>query len=383
LKPEPGQEQGGQAEAGETAVVQPWWLAYLLLSAVGASLAIVVFAWGDWATLALAVLIAGGAWVAGGLLGFLFGIPRSLAEQPRGGADEAGASYGANTNLEQISDWLTKILVGVGLVQFTAFAAKFGDLVNFLGPALGGGQEGEAFAGAVLVLFSIGGFLSFYLFTRIYLPRAFAQADRGMVLRVVRKEIAEVKATQRAQETNDIAALSKAARQLDPEPDAPPIPEDELQSAVGEASPLVKAQIFGRARDQRRRTLSTDKAKMERTIPIFRALIASDADGKFHRNYAQLGYALKDQRQPDLAGAEAALTKAIELRDKEGAHGFRLYEFNRAVTLIRRYDPNWPPEVRARIEADLSAAEASPYLAKQISADKEITAFRASAPAGP
>jgi hypothetical protein len=372
----------GDADPARPAA-QPAWPLYLLVIAAAAALAIVVFAWGDWSTLALAMLVAAGAWLAGGLLGFLFGIPRSLAEQTRVDNDDAGASYRANTNLEQISDWLTKILVGVGLVQFTAFAAKFGDLVDFLGPALGGGDQGTAFAGAILVLFSIGGFLSFYLFTRIYLPRAFAQADRGMVLRVVRKEIAQVAATQRAQEEKDIAALSLASRQLEPEADAAPIPQDELDSALKDASHLVRAQIFARARDQRRRTRTTDKAKMERTIPIFRALIASDAEGRFHQNFAQLGYALKDRAQPDLAGAEAALTEAIHTRDKEGAHGLRLYEFNRATTLIQKYGPNYPPEVRERIEADLAAAEASPYLAKQIAADKEVKAFRAAPPPAP
>ena len=378
-----GQEEHatGQTEPDqETPAKQPAWLAFLVVGAAGASLAILVYAWDDWDMLALAILVAGGAWVAGGLLGFLFGIPRSLAEQPKVEGGEAAASYRANTNLEQISDWLTKILVGVGLVQFTSFATKFGDLVQFLGPSLGGDQVGEAFAGAILVLFSVGGFLSFYLFTRIYLPRAFAQADRGMVLRVVRKEIAEVKATQRAQEANDLECLSLVARQLDPEPDAPAIAQDELEGAVVEASPLVKAQIFARARDQRRRTWNTDKETMERTIPVFRALTVSEADQKFHRNYAQLGFALKDQRQPDLVGAEAALTKAIEIRDKEGSRGFRLYDFNRALILIRRHGPDWPPEVRERIEADLAVAASSPYLARVIAADREIKAFRASAP---
>jgi glucosamine-6-phosphate deaminase len=66
----------------------------------------------------------------------LFGIPRSLAG-PEGAEDKAAAgAYRPNTNLEQISDWLTKILVGVGLVQFTTLAQHAGDLVTFLGPAL-------------------------------------------------------------------------------------------------------------------------------------------------------------------------------------------------------------------------------------------------------
>lgn len=143
---------------------------------VASLLAILVYTWGDWDSLAVAWLVAGGAFVAGGLLGFLFGIPRSLA----GARDAADAGdYSPNTNLEQISDWLTKILVGVGLVQFTILAQHAGELVEFLGPAFGGKELGETFAGATLVVFSISGFLSFYLVTRISLPGAFAHADRA------------------------------------------------------------------------------------------------------------------------------------------------------------------------------------------------------------
>ena len=111
--------------------------------------------------------------------------------RPRGGKGGSGTgAYRPNTNLEQISDWLTKILVGVGLVQFTTLARHAGDLVEFLGPPLGGAPLGESFAGATLVIFSISGFLAFYLVTRIYLPRAFAHADRSATERKVRKNLA-------------------------------------------------------------------------------------------------------------------------------------------------------------------------------------------------
>jgi len=143
-----------------------------------ALLATFVYAWGDWDILAVAMLVAAGAFLAGGLFGFLFGIPRSLST-PQGAEDDS--SSGAprpNTNLEQISDWLTKILVGVGLVQFTTLAEHAGELVEFLGPPLGDDPLGESFAAATLVVFGISGFLAFYLVTRIYLPLAFAYTDR-------------------------------------------------------------------------------------------------------------------------------------------------------------------------------------------------------------
>lgn len=354
------------------------WLPYLVAVPVAALGAILVYALGDWDILAVALLVAGGAFVAGGLLGFLFGIPRSLTgPEAAGDAAAAGGAYRPNTNLEQISDWLTKILVGVGLVQFTILARHAGDLVSFLGPALGGDPLGETFAGATLVIFSISGFLAFYLVTRIYLGRAFAHADRLTVLGVVQKEIALVQKTQRAQEESDVDALNLAARQLEPEPGAPPIPQTDLDEAVAKASPLVKTQIFNRARDQRRRTLKNDKPSMEHTIPVFRALTAAETDRMFHRNRGQLGFALKDKAQPDFPAAVAALTEAIELRDDVGDRGFLLYEFNRALAKILQHGTKVPPDVREAIEADLKAAEASAFLGKAIAANPDIKAFRA------
>ena len=97
---------------------------------------------------------------------------------PEAPKDDSGGTYRPNTNLEQISDWLTKILVGVGLVQFTTLARHAGDLVAFLGEPFGGDPYGETFAGGTLVVFAVSGFLTFYLVTRVYLPSAFAHADR-------------------------------------------------------------------------------------------------------------------------------------------------------------------------------------------------------------
>ncbi len=55
------------------------------------------------------VLIAGGSVLTGGFLGFIFGIP-SIQQ-------DANSRLKYNDNLVLISDWLTKIIVGVGLTQ--------------------------------------------------------------------------------------------------------------------------------------------------------------------------------------------------------------------------------------------------------------------------
>ncbi len=77
---------------------------------------------------------------------------------------------------------------------------------------------------------------------------------------------------------------------------------------------------------------------MERTIPVFRALIASDPEGRFHRNHGQLGFALKDKEPPDWREAEAELTNAIMIRGDPNVEGYWLYELNRAICRIKLDD---------------------------------------------
>ena len=117
-------------------------------------------------------LLAGASTVVGGLFGFLFGIPRSGAT-----VREGGGAYRPNTNLEQLSDWLTKILVGVGLTQIQDLSESFVWLVERAGPAVADGDLGNVAAGAVMVLYTVCGFVAGYLLTRLYLTGAFQRAD--------------------------------------------------------------------------------------------------------------------------------------------------------------------------------------------------------------
>jgi len=74
---------------------------------------------------------------------------------------------------------------------------------------------------------------------------------------------------------------------------------------------------------------------MALTIPIFRALIANDPDRRYFRHFGSLGYALKDQQNPDYQEAIANLSIAIEVRGPLQSNGWPFYEWNRAVCRIR------------------------------------------------
>jgi hypothetical protein len=134
-------------------------------------------------SIAIALLLAGAALAIGVLIGFLFGIPRTLQQSGLTALGSTPASsapvqtLGVNTNLEQISDWLTKIIVGVGLVQLTQFPASFQRLANYFSTAFGSSVPGAIVAGIILY-FGIFGFLLGYLWTRLYLTGEFSRAER-------------------------------------------------------------------------------------------------------------------------------------------------------------------------------------------------------------
>lgn len=84
----------------------------------------------------------------------------------------AGPSTTVNTNLEQISDWLTKIIVGVSLVNSDQIGNALWRAAGSMADSIGG-KDSQSLALAILVYFSVLGVLGGYLLTRLFLQRAF------------------------------------------------------------------------------------------------------------------------------------------------------------------------------------------------------------------
>ena len=294
--------------------------------------------------LALGLLTAVSAFAVGAIVGFVFGIPRSTAAtSSTAGKDAANGKKGPatetelaqhfspNSNLEQISDWLTKILVGVGLVQIHQVSGAIGSLANGLAPGLGGGDYGYPVAVTLLIAFSITGFLSAYLFTRLRLQSAFELAS------VIKRAIQERADT-------ETTAIALVQQQLTPGADKPTL--DALTKALEAATPGIRTQAFFLARKQRFEYLSPESSADEKkefaglSIPVFKALIDCDTDGLYHRSRAELGYALLEQEPPEFAAAKDAFDKAIRLRSSDLISRTPFYEFNRAYCTIE-LDPDW------------------------------------------
>jgi hypothetical protein len=126
-------------------------------------------------------------------------------------------------------------------------------------------------------------------------------------------------------------ALVLAHRQLLGDAGAGTVDAARLANAVRRCSPQVRNAILNMALEIRRETWYADKHRMERTIPVFEALV--QADPKWHVPLGNLGYALKDKYVPDFARALDSLTRAVELRGDRLDEG-PYYQYSRALCLI-------------------------------------------------
>lgn len=293
------------------------------------------------------VFLALCASVLGGLVGFLFGIPRSLqASGPvhdAASTNETGtpkpntvtgsvAGYRSNTNLEQISDWLTKILVGVGLIQFPSIWENLQKAGIYFGPSISleavtdasHDTASQSLAVLIILVFFVSGFFYAYLWTVLILIGRMTSAEREAVL-----------ARERKAEQADIDAHAIAV--VDAVLKGTAIPDlGQLTTAIEKASNNAKQLIYLSAREIRRNNWRSDKAVMERAIPVFEALIAADTRNEHYEIRSQLGYALRDRQNASKSDIERALglfEAAIRLRDRQGGFN-RNYEFSRAMCRI-------------------------------------------------
>lgn len=138
---------------------------------------------------------------AGGTAGFLFGIPKagiplktdppapapasgSTAQRPASGAAPASTPLRSrpNTNLEEVSDWLTKILVGLTLVNFNDLKETVWRISQNAAAAMRPQPTSAdvSIATAIVVGFALIGFLAVYLYMRLFVQNAIVRSDEQL-----------------------------------------------------------------------------------------------------------------------------------------------------------------------------------------------------------
>jgi hypothetical protein len=117
-------------------------------------------------------LLAGAFFIGGALLGYLFGLRPTNASA----SQSSSSPSPPHTNLEEIADWLTKLILGAGLVELTRLRGPIGEFTAFIAtgvnpPFFSKGERYEdpgspAIALAIMSFFSASGLLYGYLWTR-------------------------------------------------------------------------------------------------------------------------------------------------------------------------------------------------------------------------
>jgi parvulin-like peptidyl-prolyl isomerase len=358
----------GAGSGKQARVPRPGWMYSIpALGALGVLMTLVyvsqVGSGKRWSVFGTAVVIAGAAAAVGGVVGFLFGIPLT-SKQRAAGASES--QYETNTNLEQVSDWLTKIIVGVGLVQIGRALPALTKLAKSLNDPLGGKPYGGAFGLGLTIFYALLGFFFLYLWSRTDFTSELQQLTG-----IVQTQIDKV-------ESDLSNALLLVDRQLNSLKGGQKPTQDELNQAIAAAPDSTRLQIFHEAEHIRNANMSDYKELMALTIPVFCALIAADIDEKYYRPHGSLGWALKDKLPPDWQEAKAELTKAIAIRTRLNITGWRLYEVNRAVcniNILKSLPPGDPTrtEITESIEHDLDAAQGDPHCAPMLDSGSSVS----------
>ncbi len=131
--------------------------------------------------LANVLIVIFSATICGFLLGFLFGIPRSLRfrDEKSGGKEESGSYFADNTNLEEISDWITKIIIGLSLVELRKILKMTEHTARNVAASFPPGDKDLfVFSYALLVFFSALGFFGGYFWSRTLLGAILTQSRK-------------------------------------------------------------------------------------------------------------------------------------------------------------------------------------------------------------
>lgn len=358
------QERGKIAQNFYHSVSATAWMAVFGVMVAGGIGALAVHARGmeaPFEVLPFSLLVAGGFSVLGALMGFLFAIPRSLsnphaAVERDGKSGHDGLDYSTNTNLEEISDWLTKILVGVGLTQLI----RAPDFLRALSIHLGKGVGGADFALSIILFFTPLGFMFGYLWTRMYAKLYFCLGDRSADY-VTKESLSQ---TLYDMQITSADTLLSVRRFLNPRTRERNFSVTQLRHMLSNASPDVREEVRAVAGERLRQAKNAGEANPEmasRVVALLEALLELGPQEAWHLQHFLLGSALTAIDPPSWSRAEKHFGKAIELRNDWQSEGRLDYEFCRAAARIEldadyRNTGKSGDESRKRIGDDLKLA---------------------------
>jgi len=156
--------------------------------------------------------LAFGASAVGAFPGFLFGLPKSTSGTNSDSTGGDASSLTPSTGLEQIADWLTKIIVGAGLVELKTILPWFGGLCTNVAAEYGATPLSPTFVGGWILFFVVVGFFAAYNLTRVYLSPVYRDLEK-----LVRERVAPVERDRDRLMKRASAVAAESVRALNPD----------------------------------------------------------------------------------------------------------------------------------------------------------------------
>ncbi|MBS1520696.1 MAG: hypothetical protein JST50_06860 [Bacteroidetes bacterium] len=146
-----------------------------------------------------ALAVTGAVYLGGCAMGFLFAIPKSVQGKPvpvaNAQASDKNDDYNDNTSLEEISDWLTKIIVGLSLTQFNQILDRIDQAAIKISEALKHpGNDLYVFSYGLIVFYFIAGLTIGYMWTRIDFRKILTKSKKDLeTIKKLQKENSSLK----------------------------------------------------------------------------------------------------------------------------------------------------------------------------------------------
>jgi hypothetical protein len=122
------------------------------------------------------------SFLGGCLVGFLFGIPRVVSS---GDLRRGTSGYAPSSNLAEVSDWLTKVLLGAGLVQITRLGKPISGLIDNVAGGLhtagvaSGLGPAKVMAGVIVLGYAVIGLLDGFVVTTVWYQKKIASLNQA------------------------------------------------------------------------------------------------------------------------------------------------------------------------------------------------------------
>lgn len=320
-------------------------------------------------TFGAGALFSLGALAVGGFFGFLFGLPHVGAGSSAAGAGTSASPSAAptaaeavqpvaapstspvslSTNLQQVADWLTKLIIGAGLVQLGRFPHAAYVLFKAMAADLGGSGTALAVAGGISAYFVLLGFVVGWLSTYLFLTPTVDRVQRTLAAtievastqasildtRATREELKDPGSAQaqnlrtaaeaQRQRATTAAALYAGVYEL---PNADPGRVAAMDAAItSSAAALIASgatadQVYDRyrSRDQRQREIALAAMALDSSLLNVEAVINSVSRSQTgNEQYQALLAALNGVRQFE-GTAAMSLRAAVQAEVTSGAH---------------------------------------------------------------